>query len=231
MYNRIKKYLNPADRARKTLIWCSLIIITMILLLADLTQTVRTAGSALTVDSNIELAFASARSPLMTALFSNVTHLGDAVIIIIVTAAVATALFFRQRRQYILGLMLSVGGSAVTTWVVKNLVARPRPGGLIPLYIEDSYSFPSGHATATMALYGFLIYVCWKTIPGKVPKIGIALLNLAIILGVGFSRLYLGVHFPVDVLAGYLVGGLWVILAIAATEYYLYRTSGSVQIS
>ncbi|MBU1613162.1 phosphatase PAP2 family protein, partial [Patescibacteria group bacterium] len=102
----------------------------------------------------------------------------------------------------------SVGGSAVCVYILKLLITRPRPTA-IPVYIEDSFSFPSGHATVAVALYGFLLYFCVKNIANKLWRwISITALFLVIFL-LGFSRIYLGVHYFSDVIGGFLLGGIW----------------------
>jgi membrane-associated phospholipid phosphatase len=112
--------------------------------------------------------------------------------------------------------MVSDFVAAGSNYVMKALIARARPGGLLPSMLETSASFPSGHATLALALYGFLAYALCQLYPRHSWKI--AVLAMLVILFVGASRLYLGVHFSSDVIAGYLLGGLWLLFGITLTE-------------
>jgi undecaprenyl-diphosphatase len=116
-----------------------------------------------------------------------------------------------------LALILSVFGSGLFTLIGKNVFQRARPA--VALYKEASFSFPSGHAAIAVAFYGFLAYFLIKFIKKWKSKINIFLISLFVIFIIGFSRLYLGVHYFSDVWAGYLVGTIWLIIAVGFAEY------------
>lgn len=149
------------------------------------------------------------RGPVQDAVVSFYTTLGNAGLLFIALAVVV--LFFRKtRRAGVTALLAMAVGFVCTNLILKNLVARPRPWldvvGLVPLIREsDPNSFPSGHTTAAFA-FGFAL---WRTAPREWMKW--AALAAAILMG--FSRLYVGVHYPSDVLAGVLIG--WVSAWIA----------------
>jgi len=155
----------------------------------------------------------SMRIGWLTAFFLAFTMLGKSYVVAVITAGVSV-LFWRYKKIiYIIPLWISVGGGAVSVYILKHLITRPRPVA-IPIYIEDSYSFPSGHAGVAIGLYGFLLYFCLKNIADKIwRRIADASLAVVIIL-LGFSRIYLGVHYFSDVIAGFLVGGIWLAIAI-----------------
>ena len=98
--------------------------------------------------------------------------------------------------------------------IIKNIVNRARPTSEIVNILETktNSSFPSGHAMGAIILYGFLIYLVWK-LPFQHKKFITTILVSFIIL-VGISRIYLGVHWPTDVLGAYIIGLLWLILVI-----------------
>ena len=91
------------------------------------------------------------------------------------------------------------------------------------MYLEKSFSFPSGHATIAVAFYGFIIYFLIKNVKSWNRKINIFFTGFILIILIGFSRLYLGVHFVSDVWAGYLIGAIWLIIGIGFTEFYLLK--------
>lgn len=179
-----------------------------------------------TSDQWFENVLYGVRSPLLLNVFGWITMLGNSIVVAGI-GGVTSILLIRSGvyRVYALGLVTSLIGAAGTGYVMKMLVARPRPDGLIPSVTETSFSFPSGHATAAVALYGFLAYVLCKRYPSQKPLIvsGTAL----IVIAVGFSRLYLGVHFPSDVLAGYLLGGLWLLMGMWASQQTLPENNQS----
>ncbi|WP_169727867.1 phosphatase PAP2 family protein [Desulfovibrio inopinatus] len=119
------------------------------------------------------------------------------------------------------GLLVSAGLDYVLTNVVKWLVKRPRPSGAV--YSESFYSFPSGHASIAMALYGFFVYLLLTRRKTGVSGGGIVVqwglvVFAVLIVALGVSRLYLGVHYPTDVVAGYVLGGICLVVGAYSME-------------
>lgn len=161
----------------------------------------------ISVDAAIDQALVAARTPFGVQVFSLLTEFGGALIVIAVMAA-ALIVFWRGKRwAYALGLLISLGGSLTVAYLLKNLIERARPPIEWHAVVESSYSFPSNHATVAMALYGFLMYAAWKLFPRY--RVLFVPLCATLILLVGFSRLYLGVHYPSDVIAGLILGGIF----------------------
>ncbi len=122
------------------------------------------------------------------------------------TAAVAlAALLLRHRRAAAL-VVLAVAGAELLQLGLKPLFGRPRPGVFPPLERIGSAAYPSGHALVSAALAGALVLICWQ----RRWRTLAALPAAVYVLAVGFSRLYLGVHYPSDVLAGWLLAAAWV---------------------
>ncbi|MDE1919566.1 MAG: phosphatase PAP2 family protein [Patescibacteria group bacterium] len=194
-----------------------------LLLLAFLIMEVLAAPDFMTTgDQWFDTLLLSVRSPFFLGFFGGITYLGNAVVVVGMTGISLLYLFFSKRhRIYAYGLATTVAGAGASAYVLKEIVARARPGGLIPSVVETSFSFPSGHATASMAFYGFAAYILCMLFPErKALTIAIATILIAV---VGFSRLYLGVHFPSDVLAGYLIGGIWLIIGSAVVRHYAQK--------
>jgi undecaprenyl-diphosphatase len=112
-------------------------------------------------------------------------------------------------------LLLTIITSEASTFLLKIIANRPRP--TIAVYLEDSPSFPSGHATIAVAFYGFLTYLLLRRAKSKKQRAAIVSFAALMIATIGFSRLYLGVHYLSDVVAGYFIGAIclaiWVSLA------------------
>ena len=112
-----------------------------------------------------------------------------------------------------LSIIVNLGLSALTNFIVKNIVQRPRPIDH-RLISETGFSLPSGHSMVSMAFYGYLIYLTYKYIKNKKLKISLTIFLSLLIFLVGLSRIYLGVHYTTDVLAGYLLGISYLIIYI-----------------
>ena len=118
-------------------------------------------------------------------------------------------LWLAAHRRFRDGLFFGVAviGSAVLNIVAKNYFARVRPDLWLSLTPETTYSFPSGHAMGSATLGAALILLCWRTRARWPVTIGV----LGFVLLVGVSRIYLGVHFPSDILAGWTAAMAWVV--------------------
>ena len=112
-------------------------------------------------------------------------------------------------------LMFSaVGGSALLNLVLKNNFQRSRPVFLQAFSVETGFSFPSGHTMISLAFYSIVAYIALNYIKSRNWMILIVVGALVVSVLIGFSRLYLGVHFLTDVLAGWAAGGLWLAVCI-----------------
>ena len=117
-------------------------------------------------------------------------------------------------------LLISTAGSLVLTITLKSLLQRPRPELFDSGYTASLYSFPSAHATVAVGFYGTLaLLLAWRL--KGFWRWAVAASGLLLILLIGFSRLYLGVHYPTDVLAGFLAAPLWV--SVVGIAYLLWR--------
>lgn len=147
------------------------------------------------------------RNERLTAVMRTVTALGNPVTL----AIIALGLLFTGANPRVgFKRVMVIVGSGLLTEILKTLIARPRPG-IAPLIIEPGYSFPSGHALGSLVVYGLVAWlVCQKLPPSKARWL-VGLLAVFLIGAIGLSRVYLGVHYPSDILGGYLAGGVWLI--------------------
>lgn len=142
---------------------------------------------------------------------------------IVLLAAAFLALFVTQKLYAeALWLLLGVGGVAgIGNHLLKLAFLRPRPT-LHHVVTEHSYSFPSGHSTGSMVLFGTLLLLVPIFTKNKVLRLGLQFLLGALILTIGVSRIYLGVHFPTDVLAGFCIGLAWLLMTCPIYQEYRF---------
>lgn len=167
------------------------------------------------MDQTVLSFFSEPQQDWLTFFMIIVTYCGSAFVISGLTVLTALSFYFHKLYARIIQLLLTVGGSAVTMFIIKQLLGRERP--LAALYLEDTASFPSGHATLAMAFYGFIIFTAWKHNGHYLKNTLLVSLGLMILL-VGLSRLYLGVHYLSDVLAGYAIGFIWILIAVSISK-------------
>lgn len=158
------------------------------------------------------------REPAAITVVAWVTDLGASQALV-ATGLVCTALFaVWGRRRLILPLWTTFLGAQAFTWTGKYFFDRPRPEFAADIMVL-SPSFPSGHATGAMALYGFLAYVIARDAGSLRRRFEVIYWCAALVALVGLSRVYLGVHYPSDVATGWLVGGFWLLVGTAVAEY------------
>jgi undecaprenyl-diphosphatase len=125
--------------------------------------------------------------------------------------------------------LIAVTGSEAFAYLGKLVFHRPRPE--MAVYAEHSFSFPSGHATIAVAFYGFVGYLLMRFSQSWSRKVNIFFATILIIIAIGFSRVYLGVHYISDVWSGYLVGAMWLIIAVSFSEWLRHKKRGDPSIS
>ncbi|WP_270170853.1 phosphatase PAP2 family protein [Paenibacillus sp. SYP-B4298] len=143
------------------------------------------------------------------------------VMLISVTAMLLLGLLLRHRKELIL-FVFAAGGSALLNVALKNAFVRERPT-IYRIVEESGYSFPSGHAMAAFSLYGILAYLLWKHIPAKWGRVLLLAVTTLIICTMGISRIYLGVHYPSDIIGGILASGFWLAVCIGIYTHYTTR--------
>lgn len=163
--------------------------------------------------ANLILAY---RTAALTKVFSWITLLCKSQVVLVFIGVFALLLWLWRKSHYIFSLFIAAGGSEASTFLGKLAFHRPRPE--TALYVEHSFSFPSGHATIAVAFYGFAGYFLARSVQSWNRKVNLFFATILIIMAIGFSRVYLGVHYISDVWSGYLVGAMWLIIAVSFTE-------------
>lgn len=144
----------------------------------------------------------------LTPVLKVITELGG--VAFIVLAGVLIFMFCKKIRWFV---TFDLVGVTLINQVIKHIVRRPRPN-VLRLVEEDGYSFPSGHSMVSMAFYGIIIYLVYKNVTNKYLKWTLITLLSLLILSIGFSRIYVGVHYFTDVVGGFLLGLAYLIIYI-----------------
>ncbi len=152
-------------------------------------------------------------SPQTTQVMKVISFFASAEYLMVVPPLVVMVFsFFERLRWYGLKVLLISLTSSVLNQAMKRYFERPRPA--IAMLEQSGLSFPSGHAMIGGSFYGLLIYIVWKTVPDPVWRWSLTILLSLLLLLIGYSRIYLKVHYATDVLAGYAMGLLWLILSV-----------------
>jgi undecaprenyl-diphosphatase len=179
------------------------------------------------VDRDIALWIHSGASPTQTAIMQVVTELGHNFFILLVPLSliIGSYIAWQARRSQQAGVAVAIldaiapsvamGGAAVLSFVIKEIVGRSRPHLFPPLSGESGPSFPSGHTLTAVAFYGMCAFLLARPLRGWA-RAGVVALAVVIVGAVAYSRVYLGVHYPTDVLGSFILGAAWVI-ALAVT--------------
>jgi len=159
--------------------------------------------------------------PSGVAIAEVVTFLGSAAGLTILAVVVAGFLAARKYRIMLIGWVAALVGGGILDEALKLVFRRPRPTWALPLVVYPtwSWSFPSGHATEAVVAFGMLGYLCIvESSRRRGVSIAIAFATFVLICAIGFSRLYLGVHYPTDVVGGFAIGLCWLSVCVTGLE-------------
>lgn len=187
------------------LLFALVVFVCAVLFFAKLAWDVREHETVL-LDGAILIWIHELSAPWLNAAAKFVTQLGGPLFVPIFTVLVASLLWLRHYRDHVLLIVVGVGGASLMSLALKVFFARARPDLWEHLVHETSFAFPSGHAIASAALAASIVAALWFT-RWRYVAMGF---GAAYVLVIGFTRLYLGVHYPTDIIAGWLVGIGWV---------------------
>lgn len=161
----------------------------------------------------------SFKSSFLTNVFKTITFFGSGPFLIVVSIFL---FFLFKNKKYGVFSLLNLGFIVFLNQVLKLLFSRPRPSEWMMIF-ESGYSFPSGHAMVSMAFYGMIIFLIWRTnLKESYKKLWTIILGILVIL-IGISRVYLGVHYASDIVAGFMLSLSYLIIANSLLSYYLKK--------
>jgi membrane-associated phospholipid phosphatase len=190
-------------------------------LFAKLAEAVAAGEPIVHLDSAVAAWLHAHATGFATTALSGVTRLGGTEVLLGVTLLAAVALLLRRRLADAALIGAALAGGQVLNWALKAAFERPRPQFPDPLATAAGFSFPSGHAMVSLTVYGALAFVVAGHVESRRARAWILVSALALVLAIGFSRVYLGVHYVSDVLAAYSAGLAW--LAVCALGIVMAR--------
>ena len=154
------------------------------------------------IDGYVESFFIGIRNDKLTKIMINITNIGGAYSLIVISILL---LFFLKKKKNAIYIMINLVSVFVTSQIFKAIFRRARPDGLF-LTHASGFSYPSGHTMVSMAYFAFITYLFVKKIDNKLTRITFIIFSSILIILIGFSRIYLGVHYLSDVIGGLLLG-------------------------
>lgn len=158
------------------------------------------------------------RCGFLTVVFQIITNLVNPIVVGLIGFAIL--LFARRQRSHSFALFLNMGLVSLLNLGLKYVFGRPRPDEAIRLVSEVGYSFPSGHSMFAVAFYGYLIYMVWHLAWSKRAKIATTISGVVLILLIGLSRVYLGVHYATDIIGAFCISAVYLTLFL----FFVKRT-------
>ena len=174
-------------------------------------------------DKDILLFIHQFANPVLDNIMVGITRIGDPHTVVPLTAVVFCLLLWKRRFTEAKFFALNAAGGATLSYFLKLAFSKPRPELWTQPISEITYSYPSGHALGSMVLYGFLAYLLATFYP-RYAKVVYAIAT-CLIIGIGFSRLYLGVHWPTDIVGGYGIGFLWLSVCVMLMRLEKMKTA------
>lgn len=176
-------------------------------------------------DQTLAVALHKNAIPGEVAFFNLITNFGGRIATFGLGFAVGIILLIRRHYVLLIGWIVALAGGGIINAILKAYFQRPRPEFDNPFITETNWSFPSGHAMGSVIIYGMLAYfliLLLNRYMGEIVMMG----TVTLILLIGFSRLFLGVHYFSDVVAGYIAGAGWLAVTISGTEVARRRWQG-----
>lgn len=222
----MKQFLPTFLRKYRTsrLVLAFIIFWTPVLLFAKLANEV-VENEPIALDTAILQWLHAQSSPALEAIFFFFTTLGNVEFILPIALLIFGILIYKKQRINALLFAFGVGGAALANFILKLIFQRDRPSFWESIVIEHGYSFPSGHAMVSSALVLSLIVILWNT-RWRIPAI---IIGGFIALMIATSRLYFGVHYPTDIIAGWSVSIIWVSIVTLVAKNIISKRSAQLK--
>ncbi len=183
-------------------------------------------GLTQSFDERVLQWFSNHRTPFLDEAMLEITTLGAGLVLVMIVVIASVFLWQTQHKWSAYLLLLATAGGKLINTLLKIFYERPRPSIVESLTAVHSASFPSGHAMSSMVVYGSVAYLVGRLEPGRHLKYTTWIVAAIVIAAIGISRMYLGVHYLSDVLAGFIGGLAWIAFLVAtirALQFFAER--------
>ncbi|MEI6424751.1 MAG: bifunctional DedA family/phosphatase PAP2 family protein, partial [Lentisphaerota bacterium] len=203
-------------------------VLTFIILFIFLANGVLDADPVTDFDERVSLLLVFFRDSSLIRIAMWISMLGKLQIVLLSSLALILSMLIWNRRHMIWPFVGMLAVCEGVVLIMKEIFARHRPSGVIPTYLEKTYSFPSEYSALAFFLYGFIAYFIVHILLKGRPRLSIwtIFVTLLLVAFIGFSRLYLGINYFSDILGGYLIGGICLLSGIGLFEWVLQRNRG-----
>jgi undecaprenyl-diphosphatase len=171
-------------------------------------------GNSSRFDENVRNFIHFYASPALTSTMQTISNLGSVAFLVFSGAIISIGLLWAKSRRGLALFLLTMAGASALNFLLKLAFRRARPSSFFGTALPDSFSFPSGHALLSLCFYSIVAYWISTRCGNVFIQAAVWTGALLLIGAIGLSRIYLGVHYPSDVIAGYAVGIFWVILVV-----------------
>jgi membrane-associated phospholipid phosphatase len=213
----------PAVLITEIIIGAALCLLSFFFFIVITDEVLEKEGTSL--DLVVSQAVYEFRSPVLNDLMYTISFFGGE-FTLFAAVCIASYLLLKNYKREAIFLFLTISGGYAINLALKYLLKIPRPS-IDPLYIERFYSFPSGHAMNSFIFYAALAYLTYHFTKQRILSVTTAIAASILIFLIGFSRIYLGVHYPSDVIAGFIAGFWWVITTILIDKTLVFYRSRS----
>ncbi|WP_194841469.1 phosphatase PAP2 family protein [Sporosarcina obsidiansis] len=158
-------------------------------------------------------------SPWLTTVMKIFTNVGSTSIVVLFSLTGLAWLYWKGYRAQAFLLVVVIAGTGIINQIMKFVFKRERPN-FHRLIDIGGYSFPSGHTMMAFSLYTILAYIIWRNLRTTWGHVAVVSIATVMIMMIAVSRIYLGVHFPSDIVGGALASGVWLIASISIYQHY-----------
>jgi undecaprenyl-diphosphatase len=194
---------------RMVLLWGLLLALSALLLFAWVAEEML-EGDTVQFDSEVRSVVHQHSAAEVTTVMKALTILGSSTLMAPLSVFTLALCYARREFHALKALAATFAGALLLELLLKEAFHRPRPVPFFDLPVPASFSFPSGHALFSFCFFAGIAVILSPRLKRPGAKLALWLVTSVLIFGIGFSRVYLGVHYPSDVLAGYLAGLVWV---------------------
>lgn len=218
--SKLRAYSDVRNHEIFLFILCILIFAIFIFLTSEVQESIAGEKETIGLIDKYSLDFIlQNRTPKLTSVAEVITGLGSGVVLGFLTLAIIAYEIFKKRWVSVSQILFVAIGSPILILFLKLFYERHRPDYALGLINETGYSYPSGHSLASAAIYFTISILISKNLTQKNHKFMVWVLFILLVLLIGFTRIYLGVHHASDVMAGILLGAVWAVGVECLTIY------------